>query len=270
MKAQADSQIEPRDKEPHTGDSQVTERNAEASPRLKARITGVVYLLYCLTALSGEFIIRQAGISGIQPGVSVDAAATANNILTHEPSFQLGFALGLISIACYVALTALFYQLFKPVSRSLSLLAAFFSLVGCAIQAFGSLFQLAPLVVLGGSSYLGVFNVKQLQALALMFLNLNAQVGYIYLVFFGLFSLLIGYLIFRSTFLPRILGVLLAFAGLGWLTFLAPPLATYLSTYIEVLGVLAEGSLMLWLLVMGVNAQRWKEQASAAGTSIRT
>jgi len=81
----------------------------------------------------------------------------------------------------------------------------------------------------------------------------------------GLFLLLIGYLTFRSTFLPRILGALIAFAGLGWLTLLAPPLANYLLPYIEVLGVLAEGSLMLWLLVMGVNAQHWQEQASAAG-----
>ena len=103
-----------------------------------------------------------------------------------------------------------------------------------------------------------------------MFLNLNAQAGYIALVFDGLFLFLIGYLIFRSTFLPRILGALVAFAGLGWLTFLSPPLANYLLTYLEVLGVLAEASLMLWLLVIGVNGQRWIERASAAGASIRT
>jgi hypothetical protein len=103
-----------------------------------------------------------------------------------------------------------------------------------------------------------------------MFLNLNVQAGYIALVFFGLFQLVIGYLIFRSTFLPRILGALIAFAGLGWLIFLSPPLANYLLTYLEVLGFLAEASLMLWLLVMGVNDQRWKEQASAAAASSRT
>ena len=74
-----------------------------------------------------------------------------------------------------------------------------------------------------------------------------------------------GSRIFRSTFLPRILGALVALAGLGWETLLSPPLGTYLYTYIQVLGILGEGSLMLWLLVMGVNAQRWKEQASAAG-----
>ncbi len=206
MKAQPDSQIEPHDPEPRTGDSQVTERIAAASPRSRARITGAVYLLYFLTAISGEFFMERAGMSGF--GVSGDAAAIASTILAHEASFQLGFALGLISIACYVALTALLYQLLKPVSRSLSLIAAFFSLVGQAIAAFGSLFQLAPLVILSGNPYLSVFNVKQLQALALLFLNLNAQVGSITLLFDGLFLLLIGYLIFRSTFLPRILGVL--------------------------------------------------------------
>lgn len=264
MKAQPGSRIEPHDPEPRTGGSKVTERIAAASPRTRARITGVVYLLFFLTAIAGEIFLRQAGISGIQLSASGTAAATANKILAHEALFQLGFALTLISIACYVALTALFYRLFRPVSRSLALIAAFFSLVGLAIQAFGSLFQLAPLVVLGGSPYLSVFNVKQLQALALLFLYLNAQTGYISLVFDGLYLLLIGYLIFRSTFLPRILGALVALAGLGWLTFLSPPLANYLLLYIQVTGILAEGSLMLWLLVMGVNTQRWNEWASAA------
>jgi hypothetical protein len=150
------------------------------------------------------------------------------------------------------------------VNRSLSLLAAFFSLVGCAILAFGSLFQLAPLVILGGNQYLSAFKVEQLRALALMFFELNTQAGNICVVFFGVYCLLIGYFIFRSAFLPRILGAPMAIAGLGWLTFLSPPLADYLSPYILVLGFLAELSLMLWLLVMGVNVQRWKEQANAA------
>ena len=233
------------------------ERIAEASLRPRARITGVVYLLYFLTAIIGEFFLRGLVVDG-------DAAATANNILAHESLFRLGLATGLISTAFYVAVTALFYDLFKAVSRSLSLLAAFFSLVGCAILAFASLFQLAPLVVLGGSQYLSVFKVEQLRALALMFLELNTQAGNICVVFFGVYCLLIGYLIFRSTFLPRLLGVLMALAGLGWLTFLSPPLANHLSPYNLVLGFLAELALMLWLLVRGVNVQRWKEQASAA------
>ncbi len=230
------------------------ERIAEAWLLLRARTTGVVYLLYFMTAILGAFL----------------TPTTANNILAHERSFRLGFAVSLIAIALYIAVTALFYNLFKPVNRRLAFLAAFLSLVGCTIQAVASVFQLAPLVLLGGSSYSSAFKVEQLQALAQMFLELNTQANSIALVFFGLFDVVIGYLILRSTFLPRILGALIAFAGLGWLTLLAPPLANYLLPYIEVLGVLAEGSLMLWLLVMGVNAQHWQEQASAAGASLRT
>ena len=180
------------------------ERIAEASPRPKARITGVVYLLYFLTAISAEVFVGRGRL------VIYDAVS-------------------LIAHAFYIAVTLIFYYMFKPVNRSLSLLAAFFSLGGCANDVL-RLFNLAPY-------------------------RINS------LVFFGPYCLLIGYLIFKSTFLPRILGVLMAFAGLGWLIFLSP-LANHLSTYLKVLGFLAEASLMLWLIVMGVNVQQWKEQAS--------
>jgi Domain of unknown function (DUF4386) len=236
----------------------MTEGLAKASPTTRARLTGVVYLLFFVTAILGALIAP--GISG--PGATGDAVATANNIMAHQPSFRVGWALDLISTAFYVALMALFYQLFKPVSRTLALLAMVFGLAGCAVTAFGSLFQLAPLVVLGGSPYLSAFDARQLQALALLFLNLNLQVGYIALVFFGVFQIVLGYLIFRSAFLPRIIGAFVALAGLGWLTFLSPPLANQLLTPLEVLGIAAEASLMLWLLVMGVNAQRWRAWAA--------
>lgn len=231
---------------------------AKPSPTTRARLTGVVYLLFFVTAILGAVIAP--GISG--PGATGDAVATANNIMAHQPSFRVGWALDLISTAFYVALMALFYQLFKPVSRTLALLAMVFGLVGCAVTAFGSLFQLAPLVVLGGSPYSSAFDAKQVQALALLFLNLNVQVGYIALVFFGVFQIVLGYLIFQSAFLPRVIGALIALAGLGWLTFLSPPLANQLLTPLEVLGIAAEASLMLWLLVMGVNAQRWTAWAA--------
>ncbi len=233
------------------------ERIAGASLRPRARTTGVVYFLYFLTAISALLFVKGLVVPG-------DAAVTANNILAHEPSFRLGFAVGLIGTALYIALTILLYYLFEPVNRRVSLLAASFSLVGCAIQAFGSLFQLAPLVVLGNSPNLSAFNAEQRQTLALLFLNLNVQASYIYLVLFGLFDVLIGYLILRSTFLPRVLGAMMALAGLGWLTFLSPPFANYLSPYNLALGFLAELALMLWLLLKGVNVQRWKEQAGAA------
>jgi hypothetical protein len=242
--------------------AEMTKRIAEASPSPSARITGVVYLLYFLTAVLGEFFLKGLVVDG-------DAAATANNILAHQSLFRLGLATGLIATACYIAVTALFYVLFKPVSRSLSVVAAFFSLVGCAILAFASLFQFATLVVLRGSQYLSVFKVEQLRALALLFLDLNTQAGYICVVFFGVYCVLIGYLILKSTFLPRILGALMAFAGLGWLTFLSPPFANHLSPYNLVLGFVAELLLCLWLLVMGVNVQRWQKQASAAPKEAR-
>jgi len=233
------------------------ERIAEASPRPKARITGVVYLLYFLTAIVGEFLIRRIVGSG-------ETATTVNDILAHQGLFRMGLATGLIANACYLAVTALFYNLFKPVNRSLSLLAAFFSVVGCVMLAFGSLIHVAPLVVLGSSQYLSAFKVEQLRALARMFLELYGQAVDICLVFFAFYDLLIGYLILRSVFLPRILGVGMAIAGLGCLTFLAPPLAIYLSPYILLVSFIAELSLCVWLLVIGVDVKRWKEQPGAA------
>jgi hypothetical protein len=214
------------------------------SPRLRARIIGVVYLLFFLTAILGALLT---------PGTPTD-------IMAHQALFRWGFAVSLISLAFYVALTVLFYILFRPVNRTLALLAAFFSLVGCVVQAVGSVFQLAPLVLLSGNQS-SAFNVQQLQAMAQTFLNLNVQAGYVGIVFFGLFDIAIGLLIWRSTFLPRILGVPMVVAGLTWLAFLSPPLANYLVTPIQVIGFLAEAALMLWLLVRGVNLQRWKEQA---------
>jgi len=235
------------------------ERIAETSPRFKARMAGVFQLLEALTAASpGVFVLGRLVVSG-------NAAATAANILGHERLFWVGFASSLIGVACHIAWAFLIYELLKPVNRSVSLLAAFVILVACAIQALTSLFYLAPLLILTGGSSLSAFTPQQLQALALMFLKLNDYANDIYLVFFGLWCVLTGYLIFRSTFLPRILGVLLAISGLGWVTYLHPPLAYHLFIpYIAVASALGEIPLELWLIVMGVNAQRWKEQASAA------
>jgi Domain of unknown function (DUF4386) len=220
-----------------------------------------VYLLFFVTVILGA--VLSPATSGLTGGLA-DAAATAKSILAHEGAYRLAWALTLISTAFYVALMALFYQLFRPVSRTFALLVVFFGLVGCAVTALQSLFQIAPLVVLSGNGYLSAFDATQLQALALVFLNLKVQVGYIALVFFGGFQLALGYLIFRSTFLPRILGALIAFAGVGWLIFLSPPIAHSLLIYLEVLGFFAEAALMLWLLVRGVNVQRWQQVASGS------
>jgi hypothetical protein len=236
---------------------------ADASLRLRANIAGFLYLMTFLSGGLALFVNGRLIRSG-------DAATTATNILAHESLFRLGFAADLVSAACYAAVMALFYGLFKPVNKNVSLLAAFFSLVGCAVVALSCVFELASLIVLGAAQYSSLFKLEQLQALALMFLKLHAQGFNISLVFFGSYCFLIGYLIFRSTFLPRALGALMAFAGLGWLTFLlptflSPSLTKYLYPYILALGILGEGSLTLWLLAIGVNVQRWKEQAAQSG-----
>jgi hypothetical protein len=238
----------------------ITERIAETSPRFKARMAGVFQLLEAITAACpGVFILDRLVVPG-------NGAATAANILGHERLVWLGFASLLIGAACHVVWALLMYELLKPVSRSLSSLAAFVILVACTIQAIAGLFFLAPLLILQGGGSFSAFTAEQLQALALMFVKLNNYTNDINLVFFGLWCILTGYLIFRSTFLPRILGVLLAISGLGWVTFLYPPLAYHLFIpYIAAASALGEVPLEFWLMVMGVNAQRWKEQASAAG-----
>ncbi len=237
----------------------MTERIAETSPRLKARITGVLYLVTMLTGIFAQGFVSERLVA------DGDAAATAANILAHKSLFQLGFAVFLIEMACQIAMTALFYDLLKPAGRSVSLVAAFLGLAGSVIKTFSRVFFIVPLFVLGGAHYLSVFSAEQLQALALLFLKVNDRGAGVALVFFGFYALLTGYLIIRSSFLPRILGVLSVVGGLGWLSFLYPPLGYRLFPYIAAFGLLGAALLILWLLVFGVNEQRWKEQASAAG-----
>jgi len=165
-------------------------------------------------------------------------------------------------------MTVLFYDLLKPVSRSASILAATFGLIGCTIKTLSRLFFFAPLLVLGGARYLSVFDTKQLQALALLFLRVNYTAETIAMVFFGCYALVKGYLVFRSTFLPRVLGVLSAVGGLGWLIYLYEPLALRLQSYIVGAGVIGSLVSVVWLLIYGVNEQRWKEQAHVATASI--
>src|SRR5215469_4813350 len=138
-----------------------SKRSVEASPRLKARLAGVFYVIPA--SVFGQFIVLGRLVV---PG---NAAATAANILANEPLFWAGFASALIWVACQVVLATLFYDLFKPVNRSISLLAAFFLLMECAVLAFASLFQVAPILVLGGAGYLHVFSAAELQAMALLF-----------------------------------------------------------------------------------------------------
>ena len=235
---------------------------AEMSPQNKARAAGVFFLL---TTLAGIF--AQVFVTG-NLVVSTDAAATASNILNHESLFRLGFAIYLIEMACQITMTALFYDLLKPVNKNLSLLGAFFSLAGCVIKILTRLFFIAPLLLLRDESYLKVFDTQQTQSLALLFLNINEQGAAIALVFLGFATLVKGYLILKSTFLPRVFGVLGLIAGVLWLSFLYTPLAYGILPVIFLFGLAATVAQIFWLLVYGVNGERWKEQAAAANQSI--
>ncbi len=194
--------------------------------------------------------------------VKGDATITAANMMAHEPMFRLAFAGDLLVVAIYIVFTALMYDLLRPVNRNISMLAAFFSLMGCGTQAFACLFELAPLIVLTPDPYLGTFNPAQLHSLAYLSLKLYAATYGISLVFFGFYNLTIGYLVYKSTFLPRILGVLMAISCPVGLSFLWPPFATAYFRYLLIFDI-GELLLVLWLLAMGVNAKRWWEEANA-------
>jgi hypothetical protein len=236
------------------------ERIVDGSRMLRARFIGLVYLSYPLIAFLGDYFIKRVVIAG-------DPAATATNLLAHEATYRVGFALGLAGNVIYIVLTALFYRLLRPVNRTIALLMVFFSLVGCTTQIVAGVLQLAPLVILRDSQLAGAFQVGQLRAAALVSLRLYSQTFSISFVLFGLFDFMLGYLIFKSTFLPRILGVLMMIAGIGAMTFLYPPLASALKWVVLPLGGLGEGVLMLWLIVKGVNVARWEEQAAPPVTA---
>lgn len=239
------------------------EQPAGASAKPRARVAGVLYLLTIATGVFAEVFVRGALV------VRDDAAATAANILTHEFWYRSGLAADLIMLACYLGVTLLLYVLLKPAGANLSRLAALFSSVGVAVLAANSLNHMAPLLLLGPAPTLGVFDTDQLQALAHLSLRMHARGYNVSGVFFGAYCALLGYLIFRSGFLPRALGVLLAAGGVSYLThsfalFLSPPFAARLPD-VMLLGGVAELSLALWLLAAGVNAPAWEVRATAAG-----
>jgi hypothetical protein len=229
---------------------------AESSPRLTARLAGAFQLAEALAFTFGYLFILGNALTE-----SGDAAATAANILGREGLFWLGFVLTMLAVVFHIAWALLMYELLKPINRSLSSFSVFIMLIGCAIQAVMCVFYLAPLPLLHGGSVFGALTPGQLQALAFMFLKLNTYAFDVYLVFFGLWCILTGYLIFKSTFLPRVLGLLLMISGLGWVIYLLPPIATRLFPFIAGASALGEVPLEFWLIVMAVNAQRWKEQA---------
>jgi Domain of unknown function (DUF4386) len=222
------------------------------SPRLLARMAGVFFLL---TILGG--IIAQGFISNrlIDFG---DAGATANNILSNKQMYQIGFTIYLIEMACQLITTGLIYQLLKPVNRTLALLMLLFEMMGIVIKTFARVFYIAPLWVLDGPAALGGMDSSQLQSISMVLLrvdNLGAQTA---LALFGFSTLLMGYLIFRSTYLPRWLGVIGMIAAFGWLTFLYPPLGRQLFMFVALFALAGAAIKIFWLIVFGVDEEKFR------------
>ena len=235
----------------------MTDGTVDTSPQLYARIAGVSYLVGALLSVLGQMVVLGMIV------VSGNATATVANMLSHETLFRLGFVLSVMTVPFHLVWAVLFNGLFRPVNRNVSLLAGFVMLMACMMWTLSSLLYLAPLLVLQGKIALSALAPEQMQAVVLTLLKLNAFAYDIGLVFFGFWYVLIGYLIFRSTFLPRIIGALGVLAGIGYLTLLWQPLAHYLYPYNLALAGPGEISLLLWLIVRGVNARKWKETAGA-------
>jgi hypothetical protein len=231
-------------------------------PQTWARIAGLLYMINIATSVFALITTQRLFVAN-------DAAQTMTNILANEQLFRLAFLAIIVAGVVYVAVIAILYALMKPAGATLSAVAAFMGLAGCAIGASTALNQLAALNYLGDAAYLAAFSQEQLQALAHTTLRTSGIGNTVGLVFFGFYCLLLAALVFRAHFLPRWLGALLLLAGVGWLvgcftSFLMPSLGLA-GTLIPVSG-LGEGLFTLWLLVMGVNAEKWRAQAAEAST----
>jgi hypothetical protein len=238
-----------------------TQQRGSVTPRAEsvqtyARIAGVLLLL---SFVGGGFGEAYAPAQLIVPG---DAAATAHNLIASDTLFRLGFLGYLIESFTDVALAFLLYVLLRPVNANLAFLAVLFRLMATATFAFGELFYFAPSLILGGEGYLNTFSPDQLNTLALLSLNVYGAASFIFTMHYGVASILFGYLMVRAGYLPRVLGALWVLGGLGFVIsnvvwVLAPADA---SPFLLTPQLLASLSLALWLLVRGVDVEKWRER----------
>ena len=239
----------------------MTERAFKASPQHYARICGVLYLYIIVAGIFAE-LVRSRLV------VPADAAATARNVMANESLFRIGFSGELLHLAFDVAVATILYALLRPVDRNVALLAAFMRLACDIILAVASLSHFAALRLLADADYLKTFQPDQLHTLTLLALKMHGDGYAISLVFFGFACLSLGYLIFKSGYLPRTIGALLAVAGACYLFnsfahFLTPGFAATLFPALFVPIFVAELSLATWLLVKAVDAAKWEERAGA-------
>jgi len=234
------------------------------SPKTYARIGGLLYLVIIALGLFGETFIRNRLI------VSGDAAATAANIVSMEPLWRFGIAAELFLLLCAVTLTWILYVLLRPVSRDLVLLAVFFNLVSMALEALIQLCFVAALFPLAKLAYLKAFTPEQLSVMAHLSVRLYSYGFAFSLIFFGAYCLVMGYVIFRSGYLPRALGILLQVAGLCYLInsfalLLTPDFQDRIFPAILVPAFIGELSLALWLSLRGIDVAKWQERGKDRG-----
>jgi hypothetical protein len=237
----------------------------ERSPQLYARLGGLLYLAIILLGGFGELFVRGTLV------VSGDAAATANGILHSQFLWRAGIVGDLLMHVCDVPVILILYLLLKPVSESLALLATLVNLVQTAVLAANKLNLLLPLLLLEDVGYLQAFTPEQLHALSYLAVKAHGYGFGIGLIFFGFACLVRGYLIFKSGYFPKILGLLMFVAGLSYLVnsfalLLAPSVAASIFPGVLVPALVGELSLCLWLIVKGVNLEQWKQRANSASS----
>jgi hypothetical protein len=233
----------------------------ERSPQLCARVAGFLYLTIILLGLFGEVFVRGALV------VAGDAAATARNIAGSPFLWRAGIVGDLLMQVCDVPVLVIFYLLLRPVSESLALLATWINLVQTAVLAANKLNLVVPLLLAADAGYLKAFSPEQLHALSYLAIEVHEFGFGIGLVFFGFACLATGWLIFRSGYLPRTLGVLMLMAGLSYLTnslalLLAPSFAAAIFPGVLVPAFVGESALCLWLIVKGVDTRKWAQRGA--------
>lgn len=237
----------------------LTSKGTGFSPQLYARVGGVLYLIIIIAGLFGEIFVRG---KLLVPG---DATATANQLIAAPMLWRIGICADLVMQVCDIPLMLIFYVLLRPVNRNLALLNLLFNLIQTAVLVANKLNLLMALFLLSDASYLQSIDPDQLHALSYLFIKLHDHGFGIGLIFFGFVCLLEGYLIFRSGYLPKTLGVLMQIAGVCYIAnsftlLLSPQLASQLFPFILMPCFIAELLLGLWLIVKGVNLAKWEKQ----------
>ena len=225
---------------------------ADAPPHTRARVAAALYLITIITGIVAQAFIAERLI------VSTNAATTAANIIANPSLYRSGFTLFMVEMVAQIGMVGLFYGLLRPVNPSMALIAAAIGFTGCGIKALARLFYYVPLLLLGNAPERSVFDAPQLHELALTFIRINDQAAAIALIFFGFESLLEGWLMVKSTYFPRWLGVLGMIGGLGWLTFLWPPLGYRAFMGVALFALVASLATIVWMLMFGVREAEWR------------